>query len=122
MIGTPSAPWTERKEGESGHGPPKTLLRPVNRLHLSTIDRPYRPKPDPKIHLGDVAAPELATWRAQSGPAQAQPNPVTTRSTLIVDQSTLTVDLDPHVSDSLCSSQSELDMCHYLVFPLLFLF
>jgi hypothetical protein len=22
MIGTPSAPWTERKEGESGHGPP----------------------------------------------------------------------------------------------------
>jgi hypothetical protein len=76
-----------------------------------------------------VAAPDFTTWRAWPGPvrpkpglAQAQPSPVTAQSMLTIDRSTLTVDLDPHVSDSLCFGQSELDTCHCLEFPFSFSF
>jgi hypothetical protein len=114
--------WTERGRRQVNsvhHGSSLRFTIPHSHVHrephpvdVSLIQNPG----------GNVAAPELATWRAQpslvrpkSGPTQAQPSPVAA-------QLPLTSQRDPHVSDSLCFGQSELDTCHCPVFLFLFLF
>jgi hypothetical protein len=53
-----------------------------------------------EAHDYNVAAPQLATWRAKAQPKFIPTGPVWTRPVLTIDRSTMTVDLAPHVSDT----------------------
>jgi hypothetical protein len=69
-----------------------------------------------------VAVPTLAMWQARPSLDRPISIPGLAHRGPVVARSTLTVDLDPHVSDSLCFGQSELDTCHCMGFSVLFPF
>jgi hypothetical protein len=53
-----------------------------------------------EAHGYDVVEPQLATCLARPGPTRSPTGSVRTRPVLTLDRSTLTVDLAPHVSDT----------------------